>query len=482
MRHFSGPRRDAIKRSLTFLYRTHILPKSADEDAARKEYILNIILVTSILMLIILSGIIFYHAMLHGRNYSGVAHIKLSVFLTFFILLYALSRRGQVAISSYLLIVTLFLSDSYAAYQWGVDLPVTLLAYAFIVCTSGILIGTAFGFVMTTLTASAIASVWYLHISGIVGPGIAVLHSQYPTDDDITALIIFYFLIMMVSWLSNHEIEKSLSRARISEISLKEERDFLEARVAARTDELRKVQFEELEREHRFAKFGKSASGLFHDLLNLLNAISLRTEGNAAEETSLATAYSTTHRIQQFMHGIQKQLDEKNICISFSLAEEAEQAIQLITHKANKENIRIVFLHDKNESLICWGVPFKFHQIVINLIGNAIDAYHSVPQNKALRRTVIIRIATKDGFFVLTVEDQACGIPQAIQEMIFKPFFTTKGETQGSGIGLTSIKKIIEEDFSGTIGVKSAEHVGSLFTVTLPIHIPPKPIEPLLPS
>jgi signal transduction histidine kinase len=475
MEHSPDQGRGAIKGLFISLYRACVLPKSKDEDSARKEYILNVILVSSIFMLFILDGLVLYHTLLHGQHYLGVSFRLFSVLLLFFILLYAISRRGYFIVSSYLLIAALFFSNSYATVIWNVNLPIAILAYAFIISIAGILIGTAFGFAMTVLTAGTIAGIWHLHIHGFI-----ISQRQDPTEDDVIAFVTFYFLIMAVSWLSNREIEKSLTRARRSEIALKEERDLLEVRVIERTDELRKAQFEELEQEHRFAEFGRSASGLFHDLLNVLNAISLRTEGNAAEETSLATAYSTTRRIQQFMRGIQKQLDEKNICESFSLIEGVEQAVQLIAHKAAKENVRIVFLYDKEKPFMYWGIPFKFHQIVMNLIGNAIDAYRLIPKTEASLRTVTVRIGTKNEYFVLTVEDHGCGIPHALQEKIFKPFFTTKSEARGSGIGLASIKKIIEEDFRGTIDVKSEEHAGALFTVTFPILMPSQPIEPPL--
>jgi signal transduction histidine kinase len=458
---------NAVKEGTAFLYRTCIKPINTDEDSRRREYILNVILSASILMLLALDGMVLYHTILFGVDFPGVSFVEFSVLPLFFILLHQLSRRGYFVLSSYLLIAALFISNSYAAYTWGDDLPIMLLAYAFIICTSGILIGTSFGFIITALTACVLGIVWHLHINGIVIP-----LQQYPGEDDIVLFVIFYSLIMAISWLSNREIEKSLARARKSEAALKQERDLLETRVVERTEELRKIQFEELERMHRFAKFGKAASGLFHDLLNLLNAISLRTEGNVAEETSLAAAYSTTRQIQQFMHGIQKQLDEKNVSELFFPAEEIEQAIQLIAHKANKENIRIIFPHENNEALTYRGIPFKFHQIVINLLSNAIDAYRSIPKTGTERNAVIVGLKTKDGSFVLTVKDRGCGIPRAAQAMLFKPFFTTKSESGGSGIGLASIKKIIEEDFHGTIGMESTEHVGTTFTVIFPAPMP----------
>ncbi|MGI9027455.1 MAG: ATP-binding protein, partial [Candidatus Saccharimonadales bacterium] len=53
----------------------------------------------------------------------------------------------------------------------------------------------------------------------------------------------------------------------------------------------------------------------------------------------------------------------------------------------------------------------------------------------------------------------------------FKPFFTTKASDRGAGIGLTIIRQIIEEDFSGTIKVKSSKR-GTSFTVTIQLYQP----------
>lgn len=464
----------AIKKFGDFLYRACIHPASAGEDARRREYILNIILTGSILMLLALDGMIFYHTILHWPHYIGVAFIKFSSLPLLFVLLLILSRRGYFVLSSYLLIAALFTSNSYAAYTWGGDLPVVLLAYAFIIYAAGILVSTSFGFAMTALTACLLGTIWHLQIHGIVIP-----HPQYPTEDDVIVLTVFYFLIMAVSWLSNHEIEKSLARARRSESALKDERDLLEVRVAERTDELRQTQFKEVEEMHRFAAFGQLASGLFHDLLNLLNAISLRTEGNAEEETSLAAAYSTTRQIKQFMYALQKQLGEKNVRESFSLIEGIEQAIQLIAHKAKKESVGIFFDHHAQEPLVYSGVSFKFHQVVINLLSNAIDSYLPIhEQNMPEKRVVSVYADMRDGMFTVAVKDNGCGIPETAQKRIFEPFFTTKNKARGSGIGLATIKKIVEEDFCGTIGVKSLENNGSVFTVTFPVHAPSAPAAP----
>lgn len=456
------------------LRKKFILPVSINEDTRRKEYILNIVLVASFLALSALDGLVLYHTFVRQPAYTGIPFAVFSIFPAFFAALLALSRRGYHATASYLLIAALLLGNAYASMRWGIDLPVTLLAYAFIICTASILLGNRVGFIVTLLIAAAMTGIWTIHLQGIMTP-----EPQYPTEDDIVILGAFYFLIMTVSWLSNREIEKSLTRARTSERALKEERDLLEVRVDERTEELRKAQFEEIAHVHRLAEFGQLSSGLFHDLLSLLTAISLRTEGYAEDESSLAAAYETTRQIRQFMQAVQEQLGKDNTRESFSLREGIAQAMKLVTYKANKEGVRISMENEDGDPLIYEGIPFRFHQIIINLLTNAIDAYRGLPQDGDRRREVLVRAEAQGESFTVSVRDFGCGMPDDIREKVFTPFFTTKGKMEGIGIGLATVKKTIEEDFRGTITVSANENKGSLFTVKFPKRMTPSLKQPL---
>ncbi len=72
------------------------------------------------------------------------------------------------------------------------------------------------------------------------------------------------------------------------------------------------------------------------------------------------------------------------------------------------------------------------------------------------------------GMIILSVEDNGTGIPSEIQTKIFDQFFTTKDSSKGIGIGLATIKKIVEEEFLGRIILDSEVFVGSRFTIIFP--------------
>jgi len=244
-----------------------------DEDLQRKEYILNVILIGSIVMLAILDASVLFYSTKDGTTYSGVPFAVFSVLPAFFIFLYVLSRRGFSRAASYLSIVAYLASASYAAYRWGVGMPMVLIAYTLIIIMTTILCGTKFGFFITSLIAVFITPLWDAQIHGVIAT-----QMQHLSADDAIVFSILYFLVMIVAWLYNREIERSLQRAKSSEQALKEERDLLEVKVAKRTDELRRAQLDKVQQLNRLAELGQLSSGLFHDILNLLTALSLRAD------------------------------------------------------------------------------------------------------------------------------------------------------------------------------------------------------------
>jgi signal transduction histidine kinase len=437
-----------------------------DEDLLRRNNILNIILVGSIVMLAMLDAFVLFHSLRDGAAYPGISFATFSVLPAFFILLYVLSRRGFSKIASYLLIGIYLISDSYIAYRWGVRVQVVLIAYALIIVMATILRGTKFGFFITGLIAAFITSLWYAQIHGIIP-----MQTLRPTTDDVLVFSILYLLIMIVAWLYDREIIYSLRRALASEQALKEERDFLEIKVVERTEELRRTQLEKVQHLNRLAELGQLSSGLFHDLLNLLNALSLRAEENT--DPALASAFDTAKQIQKFMCAVRKQIGNTEQRESFSLIEAVDHVIQLVNYQADKARVLVIFDHNQDADIVHFDVPFKFQEVVINLLLNAIESYEGLSASDTRTRIVDIAIAEHSGMATLRVHDNGCGMTPVVRARVFEPFFTTKDASKGIGIGLATIKNLIERDLSGTITVESEPEQGSTFIVTFPIkHAP----------
>jgi signal transduction histidine kinase len=115
-------------------------------------------------------------------------------------------------------------------------------------------------------------------------------------------------------------------------------------------------------------------------------------------------------------------------------------------------------------------VPQDIGRVILNLINNA---FYAVSEKAKLRDSsyeprVIVETKKLNGKIEISVKDNGNGIPDAIKEKIFQPFFTTKPTGQGTGLGLSLSYDIITKGHGGELKVKTQEGLGSEFVISLP--------------
>jgi signal transduction histidine kinase len=140
------------------------------------------------------------------------------------------------------------------------------------------------------------------------------------------------------------------------------------------------------------------------------------------------------------------------------LANEIDQALELTGARLTCAGVRV----DKqiDPLPIVQARPGELHQVMLNLIANAIEA---MPGGGTLR------VAARAGEHEVevSVTDTGSGIEVADREKVFEPFFTTRGETGGTGLGLAVAREIVMKD-GGTIRVVDGDGGGARFVVSLP--------------
>ncbi|OQA04914.1 MAG: Sensor histidine kinase TmoS [bacterium ADurb.Bin400] len=459
-----------------------IVPRSTNDDLRRREFIVNVILCGSITLSAFALLRVVIDSMKYGAQYSGAPPVALLVVFIFFLSLFVLSRKGLFIYSAYLLTALYLLSITFTAYAFGVELPAALSGYALIIIISGILISTKFTFIATIVISLILLLLSHMQINGISNPSLYWKSEALFINDTLSYIVIFW-VIALISWLSNREIERSLIRARRSEKELMKERDSLEAKVEERTRELKQAQYEKMVQIAQMAEFGRLASGIFHDLSNPLTALSLNLEhlhsmaklkdqdasDLSSNESAIREAIRAKKRMEELVKAVQQQTKKQEIKEEFSMKSEIKKSIGLLSSKAMASRVSVE-LNAKNEIRIL-GNPLRFSQLVTNLLSNAIDAYD--PDDNHTRK-VAVSLKSVDGQACLSVKDWGRGIEPENIGKIFEPFFTTKDAREGTGLGLSIARDVVEKGFGGRISVQSSPKGGTEFVIFIPINDPNK--------
>ena len=116
-------------------------------------------------------------------------------------------------------------------------------------------------------------------------------------------------------------------------------------------------------------------------------------------------------------------------------------------------------------------VPQDFSRAVLNLMNNACYAVYNKSKCVAVGFEPMISVSLRreEDQVCLQIEDNGPGMPAAIKEQIFTPFYTTKPAGEGTGLGLSITRSIIEEKHKGTIQVDSEEGKFTRFTIRIPL-------------
>ena len=227
----------------------------------------------------------------------------------------------------------------------------------------------------------------------------------------------------------------------------------------------------ELSHSERLASLGRLAAGVAHEIGNPVTGIACLAQEMRAEpdddglrEQGLSQILTQTERITSIVNSLVNfshsgaPLDRHPGPVSPHTC--IDEAIQLVSlSHAGKQ---LQFNNACEPGLLVLGEQQGLTQVFVNLLSNASDA--SQPGDP-----ILINGHQAGNYIQLEVIDQGGGIPEQIQDKIFEPFYTTKEPGEGTGLGLSLVFNIVQEQ-GGTITLKSAEGEGSCFTLRLPLY------------
>jgi signal transduction histidine kinase len=311
-------------------------------------------------------------------------------------------------------------------------------------------------------------------------------------------IILSFFLSALIIVAAHHR--NQLERDRLFELStanheLEIMQVHLEERVVERTQELQQA-FETIQLEHekllkseRMAALGRLTAGIAHEintplaasraaLVEIRNLITeyLNSLGDSqvtqedyrviGQEMfqSLQLTDNGLERIAGFVRGIKTQMRDvvPRERIFFNAVPVIQESLLLVNHALRAANCTASF-DSPVKSVMLFGLPGQLSQMVTNLVTNAIDAS---AENKG--GLITLELTSHSAGVDLLVTDQGEGIPAEILPKVFDLLFTTKPTGSGTGLGLTIVRDIMTNVFSGTVDVHSQVGEGTTFTLHFP--------------
>lgn len=272
-----------------------------------------------------------------------------------------------------------------------------------------------------------------------------------------------------------NQLEDSLQRNRL----LQEELDATNLGLLALTMELEEKNEEvqaitqQLWQVAKMVTMGELAASIAHELNNPLATVSLRVESLLAkippEDPKRRALHIIAQEVERMGALVKNLLDfsrrSRRKVFKVDVCREVEHALELIYYQLRKN--RIVVRRDYQPELpLVHADRQELMQLFLNLFTNASDA---MPQGG----TLTIRVCeehTDNGYIAIEIGDTGMGIPPEDLEKVMDPFFTTKPEGKGTGLGLPICRRIMREH-QGLISISSEVDKGTTVFLKLPVII-----------
>ncbi|MBC7962763.1 MAG: PAS domain-containing protein [Steroidobacteraceae bacterium] len=286
-----------------------------------------------------------------------------------------------------------------------------------------------------------------------------------------------------------------ITERKLADEKLQKAHDELEQRVAERTEELamsvKLLQDQIVERERaekslceetaqrlramenlcekeqmliqqsRQAAMGEMIGNIAHQWRQPLNTLGLKIQTlqlfyghdeftKEFLETSVSSSMELIQHMSKTIDDFRNYFRPDKKKIDFNVHEAIDNSLSLLEGSLQNPPISIEIV--AKDRPVVHGYQNEFAQALLNILLNARDAFieREIDEPK-----VTITISNEDGCSVITVADNAGGIPEEIMGKIFEPYFTTKGPQQGTGVGLFMSKTIIEKNMGGRLDARN---------------------------
>jgi PAS domain S-box-containing protein len=245
-------------------------------------------------------------------------------------------------------------------------------------------------------------------------------------------------------------------RSRLGQALEAETKERLNAQAELHENELLLIQ------QSRLAAMGEMIGNIAHQWRQPLNLLGLLAQElpMVYKKGDFTTEYleANVQRMLETIRHMSKTIDDFRYFsrpskqkVDFRILETIGKTISLLEGGLNAHNIKTAVVSACDP--VVNGYPSEYSQVLLNIMINARDAFLA---HEVTNPTITIEVGTDGGRCVVTITDNAGGIPEGIIDKIFDPYFTTKGPDKGTGVGLYMSKMIIEK-MGGSLSARNVD-------------------------
>jgi len=309
----------------------------------------------------------------------------------------------------------------------------------------------------------------------------------------IISAIVSTLILVILLWIILDKLSKRLIRYKKElENNNRELKDLninLDKKVKEKTKEIinnakkqRKLE-QQLYRSEKMASMGEMIGNIAHQWRQPLSVISTGSTGmKMQKELNILTDeifYETCDAINDNAQYLSKTIDDfrdfikgDSKALNFNLRNDTNAFLRLVDAHIKSYHINVVL--NLEEDINVNGYPKELIQCFINIFNNAKDAL--VENNEEDNRYIFVAQKITNDNIVIKFKDNAGGMPEDILPKIFEPYFTTKHQSQGTGLGLNMTYKLIVDGMGGTIEASNVSYkydgknyIGAEFVILLPL-------------
>lgn len=262
--------------------------------------------------------------------------------------------------------------------------------------------------------------------------------------------------------------------------------DNLERAVARRASEVREKDAQLLQ-SGKLAGLGQLSTGIAHEINQPLNVIKLTVTGllrqySLQRNLEIEEVVEELRKINQQTVRVQKIIEHmkafarkrgKQEYDEIDMNTPVRESLLLVGQQLKAHQIELNLQLDEQLPKIKAN-PYQVEQILINLINNARDALDEKGQMlsesaaASFQKRIDIRTFSAEGKVHLWIRDNGKGMSDEVRQQLFEPFFSTKTEKKGTGLGMSITYNLIKS-MNGDILVRSEKGKGTEFTVSIPV-------------